>query len=34
MKKPKFYSFPNELMNETDYMNKIKDYIEKKYKLI
>jgi len=34
MKKPKFYSFPNELMNETDYMNKIKEYIEKKYKLI
>jgi DNA topoisomerase-1 len=34
MKKPKFYSFPNELMNETDYINKIKDYIEKKYKLI
>jgi len=34
MKKPKFYSFPNELMNEPDYMNKIKDYIEKKYKLI
>ena len=34
MKKPKFYSFPNELMNETDYINKIKEYIEKKYKLI
>jgi DNA topoisomerase-1 len=34
MKKPKFYSFPNEYMDETDYIDKIKDYIEKKYKLI
>ena len=34
MKKPKFYSFPNEYMNENDYIEKIKDYIEKKYKLI
>jgi DNA topoisomerase-1 len=34
MKKPKFYSFPNEYMNENDYIDKIKEYIEKKYKLI
>ena len=34
MKKPKFYSFPNEYMDETNYMDKIKEYIEKKYKLI
>jgi DNA topoisomerase-1 len=34
MKKPKFYSFPNEYMDETNYIDKIKDYIEKKYKLI
>ena len=34
MKKPKFYSFPNEYMDEPDYKDKIKDYIEKKYKLI
>jgi DNA topoisomerase-1 len=34
MKKPKFYSFPNEYMNENNYIDKIKDYIEKKYKLI
>jgi len=34
MKKPKFYSFPNEYMNESDYIDKIKEYIEKKYKLI
>ena len=34
MKKPKFYSFPNEIMNEDDYIDKIKEYIEKKYKLI
>ena len=34
MKKPKFYSFPNELMDEDHYIDKIKDYIEKKYKLI
>ena len=34
MKKPKFYSFPNEYMDETDYIDKIKEYIEKKYKLI
>jgi hypothetical protein len=33
MKKPKFYSFPNEYMNEDNY-DKIKEYIEKKYKLI
>jgi len=34
MKKPKFFSFPNEYMDEEDYRVKIKDYIEKKYKLI
>jgi DNA topoisomerase-1 len=34
MKKPKFYSFPNEYMDETNYIDKIKEYIEKKYKLI
>jgi hypothetical protein len=34
MKKPKFYSFPNEYMDEPDYKDKIKEYIEKKYKLI
>ena len=34
MKKTKFYSFPNEYMDETNYIDKIKDYIEKKYKLI
>jgi DNA topoisomerase-1 len=34
MKKPKFYSFPNEYMDETNYIDKIKDYVEKKYKLI
>jgi DNA topoisomerase-1 len=34
MKKPKFYSFPNEYMDENDYIHKIKEYIEKKYKLI
>ena len=34
MKKPKFYSFPNEYMDEINYIDKIKEYIEKKYKLI
>jgi hypothetical protein len=36
MKKPKFYSFPNEYMEENniDKLDKIKEYIEKKYKLI
>jgi DNA topoisomerase-1 len=34
MKKPKFFSFPNEYMDEDDYLDKITDYIEKKYKLI
>jgi DNA topoisomerase-1 len=37
MKKPKFYSFPNEYMEDNlmeDNLDKIKDYIEKKYKLI
>ena len=33
MKKPKFFSFPNEYMDQEDLV-KIKDYIEKKYKLI
>jgi hypothetical protein len=31
MKKPKFYSFPNEYMDDID---NLKDYIQKKYKLI
>ena len=34
MKKPKFFSFPNEYMDEDEYLDKIKDYIQKKYKLI
>jgi DNA topoisomerase-1 len=34
MKKPKFFSFPNEYMDEDDYLDKIRDYIQKKYKLI
>jgi DNA topoisomerase-1 len=34
MNKPKFYSFPNEYMDEPNYKDKIKEYIEKKYKLI
>jgi hypothetical protein len=36
MKKPKFYSIPNEYMDldDSEKINKIKEYVQKKYKLI